>query len=95
MSFIRTTIPAVSFKPVVKRKDFTIFRWDEEKEIITIPPRKKGEEPIRKETGKLICTECIIHGEVTVEMLQKEIDADLAIRYTENPPIIDAKDFIK
>lgn len=90
MSFIRTITRKV--KPVEKHKGYTIFRWDAEKEIVSVP-QKKGD-PIQKESGNYICTECIIHGEVTRDILQSEIDKDLSIRYQENPPIINAENLL-
>ena len=59
--------------------------------------KKRKEEPEyeTKESGFLVFTECIIHGNVTKEMLQKEIDRDLAIRYPDgNAPVVSAEDLI-
>ena len=79
MSFIRTRIPAGEFRPVENGDGFTTFRWDAEKEIVNVPVKKKvrrNQEPEYepKESGYLVCTECIIHGEVTENALQSEID---------------------
>lgn len=101
MSFIRNRMPESEFKAVERNEEFSVFRWDAEKEMVNVPIRKKGkkkeEEPEyeTKESGYLVFTECILHGEVTNEILQKEIDADLAIRYPNGgAPVIKAEDFI-
>ena len=91
MQTLRVRIKASAYKEVERRGDITIVRWDASKETIKVPKKvKKGEEPQyeTKETGYLICTERVYHGEVTKEMVQKDMESDLNVRYGENKPEI-------
>lgn len=90
MQTLRVRIKEKLYKDVEKKNGLTIVRWDSSKEIMQVPSKKKGEEPVSKETGHLICSERVYHGDVTKEMVQKDIDADLAVRYKdgEKPSIV-------
>lgn len=104
MRTIRTRILAADYVEVERKNGITIVRWDAQKETITAEAprkgRKKGEnpsEPVTKETGYLICSEAVYHGEVTRQMVQKDIDYDLAVRYPEGDkpaitaPVVEGK----
>lgn len=81
MQFLRTRVKAKDFKEVEKANDLITVRWDATPEIITIPARKKGGEPVTKESGYLICTERVFREKPSLEELTAEVNADLDIRY--------------
>lgn len=89
MQTLRKRVSA-GFPSVEKTPAGVVARWDAKEEVISVPGKKKGEEPTVKPTGMFIVTERLYKALPSMDLLTKEVNADLDARYKDaEKPVID------